>query len=124
MPHILIVDDDNDLRALMELFLKRAGHEVVSCDGPETAIAALADMAQVDCAILDVWLGLKSGLDLYDQILERAPDLPVIFISGGGGRIPMETTTALADIKGAKSFLYKPFRGDALIAAVTKAIES
>jgi DNA-binding NtrC family response regulator len=124
MPNILIVDDDSDLRALMELFLKRAGHEVVSCGDPESAIVAVADMPQVDCAVLDVWLGLKSGLDLYDQILEREPDLPVIFVSGGGGRIPMETTTALADLKGAKTFLYKPFRGDALVEAVTKAIEN
>lgn len=123
MPKVLVVDDDTQLRELMEQFLKRADFEVVLSDGPEMALSQIAVHSDIDVAVLDVWLGLNSGLDLYDKILARAPDLPVVFVSGGGGLIPMETTTALADIKGAKTFLYKPFKGDDLVSAVKNAIK-
>lgn len=122
MAKILVVDDDTQLRELMESFLKRAGFEVVLCDGPAMALSQVAVNSDIDAAVLDVWLGSNSGLDLYDKICNILPDLPVVFVSGGGGHIPMETTTALADIKGADTFLFKPFKGKDLVAAVTRAI--
>ncbi|MEH6835478.1 MULTISPECIES: response regulator [Falsihalocynthiibacter] len=122
MSKVLVVDDDPQLRELMERFLSRAGFEVVLCEGPEPALVVISETDDFDVAVLDVWLGLDSGLDLYDSILQKLPDLPVVFVSGGGGLIPLETTTALADIKGAKTFLYKPFKGDDLVAAVTSAL--
>lgn len=123
MSRVLIVDDDPQLLELMEIFLTKAGHEVSLCDGPEAALAKISEDKTFDVAILDVWLGLDNGLDLCDNIQKVLPELPVVFVSGGGGgSIPMETTTALADIKGAKTFLYKPFKGGDLVAAVEKAV--
>lgn len=122
MSKILVVDDDPQLRNLMEKFLSKAGFEVVVCDGPNAALAIISETNDFQAAVLDVWLGLNSGLDLYDRILLKLPDLPVIFVSGGGGLIPLETTTALADIKGARTFLFKPFKGEDLVAAVVSAL--
>lgn len=122
MSKILVVDDDPQLRNLMEKFLSKAGFEVVVCNGPNAALAIISETNDFQAAVLDVWLGLNSGLDLYDRILLKLPDLPVIFVSGGGGLIPLETTTALADIKGARTFLFKPFKGEDLVAAVVSAL--
>ncbi|HET8629615.1 MAG TPA: response regulator transcription factor [Thermomicrobiales bacterium] len=76
---VLVVDDDEDIVALMRDFLEAAGYAVlVAPDGP-AALAAL-DRAPVDCVLLDVMMPGPSGFDVLRQIRERG-DVPVLFLS-------------------------------------------
>ncbi|MDE0589045.1 response regulator [Halocynthiibacter sp. C4] len=118
MAKILIVDDEPNMREMMEVMLKQAGHHPISCANATEALTCQSEEGVIDAAILDIWLGSESGLDLCDALRGNAPDLPVIFVSGGGGAMSMEITTALADLKGRNHFLYKPFKKEDLLEAL------
>ncbi len=122
MSKILLVDDEDALRGVMCSQLERSNYTCVECASAEEAVELLRTTPDIDLAVLDIWLGRNSGLALFDSLRDISPDLPVIFISGGGGGVAMETITALADMKGGLSFLYKPFQGKDLVAAVAKAL--
>ena len=71
---------------------------------------------------LDIWLqGSKlDGLQLLDVIKQRAPELPVVMISGHGN-----IETAVAAIKhGAYDFIEKPFKADRLVLVADRALET
>lgn len=76
---VLVVDDDEDIVALMRDFLEAAGYAVLAApDGP-AALAAL-DRAPVDCVLLDVMMPGPSGFDVLRQVRDRG-DVPVLFLS-------------------------------------------
>ncbi|HEX5503976.1 MAG TPA: response regulator transcription factor [Thermomicrobiales bacterium] len=84
---VLVVDDDEDIVALLRDFLEAAGYAVlVAPDGP-AALAAL-DRAPVDCVLLDVMMPGPSGFDVLRSIRERGDittardtGVPVLFLS-------------------------------------------
>lgn len=117
-PHILIVDDDEEVRtALSELFLS-VGLEA-------TAFSSTRDLLDANlprrpgCIVLDVRMPGASGLDLQNHLATKGDAPPIIFLSGHGD-IPM---TVKAMKAGAVDFLTKPVRDQTLLDAVTAAIE-
>jgi len=117
-PHILIVDDDEEVRtALSELFLS------VGLDA--TAFSSTRDLLDANlprrpgCIVLDVRMPGASGLDLQNHLATKGDAPPIIFLSGYGD-IPM---TVKAMKAGAVDFLTKPVRDQTLLDAVTAAIE-
>lgn len=113
---VLVVDDDDGLRAGLAIGLKRDGYAVeVACDALE-AITKLGQ-ADFDLILLDLHLpGTIDGLTLLNKIrVERSPlNLPVIIISGSAdsGNI----ITALRD--GANDYVVKPFDASTVRARV------
>ena len=74
-----MVDDEEDIVALMRDFLEAEGYKVLTApDGP-SALAAL-ERQPVDCLLLDVMMPGHSGFDVLRKIRERR-DLPVLFLS-------------------------------------------
>jgi DNA-binding response OmpR family regulator len=81
MPSVLVVDDDPDIRELFGGGLEREGfNSVLAADG-EQGIEALS-RARFDVVVLDVFLPGLSGLDVIKLFHARAPDVPLIAISG------------------------------------------
>lgn len=78
--HILIVDDEAEIRALLEQFLTISGYRISSV---ATAHAALATAAATppDLLISDLQLEESDGLDLIAKIKVTLPDLPVILLT-------------------------------------------
>ena len=112
---VTVVDDDQALRQAITRLLQVSGHDV---HGFASAEAFLSDMpGKIDCLVLDIDLGARSGLALYRQLRERDAAAPVIFISGNCDPGHARESDAL----GATDFLLKPFEGSALIAAVRRA---
>lgn len=122
MSKMLVVDDDSQLLDLIGKLLSPAEFDVVLCDSPRATLSQVAVDTDIDIAVLNLWLGLNCVFDLYDKILARLPDLPVVSVSDGSGSIPMETTSAIAEIKGAETFLFRPFKGEDLVSAVQNAL--
>lgn len=117
-PVIYIVDDDASVRESLECLLAQAGWRVVDF-GSALEFLSYSRPVRPGCMILDLNLPDLNGLELQ-RLLARDPNaLPVVFITGRGD-IP---TTVQAMKAGAVEFLTKPFRAEALLNAVTGAVE-
>jgi len=116
-PAVVVVDDDRGVCDAVADILTSAGCRPACYTDP---VAFLEDgrPGRYDCLILDVRMPGMSGLEVQTALNNLAADLPVVFISGHGD-IPMAMSAARA---GALQFLEKPFREQALLAAVDEAL--
>ncbi|MFV0624586.1 response regulator [Sphingomonas sp. ac-8] len=110
---VLAVEDDAEVRAVLVAHLTAAGHQVVEADGAEAALHALDSDAEVDLMVTDYAMPEISGLDLFRLASERRPGLPAILVTGFAdvedGTVPLPVLT-------------KPFTGDQLKGAITRAM--
>src|SRR3954466_12310943 len=110
MKRILVVDDEESLRHMLQLFLAREGFDVVSAP---TAQAALAELTarDYDCVLCDVRMPRRSGLDLLDELARRDHAPTVIMMSAYGS-----SELALDAMKrGAYDYVSKPFKPDEML---------
>ena len=113
---VALVEDDADLARATAQLLRLAGFAVETFAAAAPALAAItADWPGV--VVTDVRMPLVSGIDLFRQLHDRDPELPVILVTGHGD-IEMAVQLLKA---GAWDFLTKPFAPDTLIAAVRRA---
>src|SRR6202167_3085660 len=113
---VLVVEDEEKLRRVVELQLKTAGYEVEQAGTAEAALK-LADRA--DVIITDLRLPGLSGLELLQNLRSQDLRTPVIVMTAFGS-----IETAVEAMKsGAVDFLPKPFLLDHLMTVVNKAIE-
>jgi FixJ family two-component response regulator len=112
-----VVDDDASVRESLKGLLRAAGFSVKVFSSAEEFLASgvLEDTA---CLILDVRMPGMSGFDLQERLKASQLAMPVIFITADGDR--NVRTRALAD--GAVDFLQKPFKEQALLSAIEKAL--
>lgn len=117
-PTVHLVDDEASVRDALTFLLQSHGLPVHAyASGPEFLVA-LDTHGLRGCVVLDVRMEPMSGLQVFDELLQRHTLLPVLFLSGHGD-IPM-AVDALQ--KGAFDFLEKPFNGDALVSRVQRAL--
>ncbi|AOU98983.1 sigma-54-dependent Fis family transcriptional regulator [Acidihalobacter yilgarnensis] len=116
--HVLIVDDEPDIRELLEITLGRMGLETHAAGDLREAGNLLRD-ARFDLCLTDLRLPDGSGIQLVDYIQQHHPELPVAVISAHG---TMET--AIAALKaGAFDFVAKPVDLERLRALVGSALK-
>jgi FixJ family two-component response regulator len=114
---VFVVDDDVSVRESLELLIRAAGWQPETFASPQEFLSR--PRADVPCClVLDVTLPGLNGLEVQQLLAERT-DVPIVFITGYG-TIPM---TVQAMKAGAVEFLTKPFKKDALLAAIRAAIE-
>ncbi len=118
---ILIVDDEPDIRLLVEGILRDEGYETRQAGDADAAIAAF-HQRRPGLVILDVWLqGSKlDGIAILQILHGEEPQVPVVMISGHGN---IETAVAAIQ-QGAYDFLEKPFQSDRLLLVVRRALEA
>lgn len=108
-PHILIVDDDDRLRALLKKFLGEQGFMVTEAAGSEEARRKLG-WFMFDLIVLDVMMPGESGLSLLESLRELPP-APVLMLSAMG-----ETDDRIKGLEtGAEDYLAKPFEPKELV---------
>ena len=117
---ILIVDDEDSVRQVMEYVLTGQGHNVLSARDAREAMAHWRSSASaIKLAILDIKLpGGVSGFDLEQLLLAQAPALPIIFTCGYSQTSLGESR----DLKAGENFLPKPFGMVELLNIVGKAL--
>ena len=115
---ILIVDDDESLRRVMQVQLQRSGYEVpTAVDGPQ-ALAMLPTVVP-DLVITDLKMPGMSGLELLKQIRAEYPEMVILLITAFG-----TVETAVEAMKaGAYDYITKPVHGDELQLVVSRALE-
>lgn len=114
---ILVVEDDDSMRAAIERLLRAAGHETAAYATAEALLAADSG-ASAACVVSDLRLPAMSGLDLLSRLRERTWRVPLILITAYDA--PGRREEALRC--GASAYLVKPFPGAELLGAVRDAI--
>jgi len=118
---ILIVDDNSDIRFILNELIKEAGYKTRLAANFNQALTEI-DKKLPDVAIMDVKLDKSDndGIQLLDHIKKKNTDIPVIMISGHAN-IEM----AINSLKsGAFEFIQKPFDKERLLNFVNRAVEN
>jgi len=116
---ILIVDDEEVLRDVLDAVLRREGFEVAMAASGEEALSVLDEDDSIDLVILDIMLPGISGLDTLRAIRISNPSLPVIIITAFSS-----IDGAIEAMKhGAFHYIPKPFKNEEVILTVNKALE-
>jgi two-component system response regulator PilR (NtrC family) len=101
--HILVIDDEPDIRELLEITLSRMGLNCTCARNTKEAIEILNKKTFQLC-LTDMNLGDGTGIDVIEHIQKKLPDLPVAMITAYGN-----TETAIAAMKaGAFDYVSKP----------------
>ena len=103
MAHILAVDDDADLRALLKTALERDGHQVTALPGGAAVTAEHCRWA--DCILLDVMMPGEDGFATCRRVRSLA-DCPILFLTAKNEEADVLTGLGL----GGDDYLTKPFR--------------
>jgi two-component system OmpR family response regulator len=111
--HILIVDDDAEIRSLLSKYLQKNGLRItVVADG--RAMWQALDAARFDLIVLDLMLPGDDGLTLCRNLRAKASDIPVIMLTARG-----EETDRIVGLEmGADDYLAKPFSARELLARI------
>ena len=120
MARVLVVEDDQDIRTLLEVRLRAAGHRVVGAGSGEEALEVIAQRGAPEVLVSDVSMPGVTGLELLAELRQR-PDfsgVPVIFLSG---RVQPEDIAA-GQALGA-TYLTKPVVLSALCAAIERSLD-
>jgi FixJ family two-component response regulator len=115
---VYVIDDDAGARTAIQSLVESVGLRAATFGSAQEFLASRRPDAPA-CLVLDVRLPGVSGLDFQRDLAARNIAIPIIFITGHGD-IPMSVEAMKA---GALEFLTKPFRGQALLDAIQKALE-
>ncbi|MBC8182464.1 response regulator [candidate division KSB1 bacterium] len=122
MAHILVVDDEIDIRLMLKKMLERDKHNVSLADDGNTALKIL-DEEQPDIMITDLIMPDKEGIETIIEVRKKHPNIKIIAISGGGRMGPTNYLRLAKSIGAARTFT-KPFRQDDLLSAVNDLLKT
>ncbi|HKY07952.1 MAG TPA: sigma-54 dependent transcriptional regulator [Candidatus Binatia bacterium] len=116
--HILIVDDDTQMRRSLAILLRRESYEVSEAAGGEQALDLLSREV-FDLMITDLHMEPMSGLDLLQRAKELHSELEAIVITAFG---TIDVAVQAMKLK-AFDFVTKPFQPDEILLRVSNALE-
>ncbi len=121
-PHVLLIEDDHDYAYILRRMLAARGDDALPFEHVDRLAAGIAriDEGGVDAVLLDLDLPDSFGIDTFLKIHERAPEVPVVVLSG----LDDATIAVNAVRQGAQDYLVKgDFEGQLLVRAIRYAIE-
>jgi len=81
---ILVIDDDSQVRDMLEEMLETSGHEVALAPDGDTALQ-MQRATPFELVIADIFMPGKHGLETIQELRTEYPSLKILAISGGGG---------------------------------------
>ncbi len=118
---ILLVDDEASMREMTSMMLRREGWEVITAADGVEAIALLEETAEpsFDLVVTDLKMGAVSGMEVLAKAREVDPSTQVVVMTAYAS-----TDTAVNAMRlGAYDYIEKPFKREAFIALMLKALE-
>ncbi|MEX0874279.1 MAG: response regulator [Actinomycetota bacterium] len=121
MARVMVVDDDPDLLALVEIQLRQHGHLVSKASSGAEALEVIAAKGAPDIAVLDVAMPGMNGFDLLKELRTRdsLKNLPVIFLSARVNPEDVEAGRALDAV-----YLTKPYVMSALLDTIDQLLKA
>ena len=120
MPNIKIVsivDDDDAVRTATQTFVRSLGYKAVAFASAEDFLKS-PELTTANSLIADIHMPGMSGIDLQRELIDRRPELPIIFITA----FPEERVRDQLMAAGAVCMLSKPYDGDTLVECIEKAL--
>jgi len=119
MARILVIDDEPDVRLVIQEALASAGHEVVvAANGVEGLRAQHALPAQI--ALVDLFMPEKEGVETIQDFRRQFPEVKLIAMSGGGRSLDGGFYLSAVSQLGASAVLRKPFDCAALLGVIER----
>jgi CheY-like chemotaxis protein len=104
-PTVLIIDDDDAIRALSQWVIQRAGYPVLTArDGPEGLECFQREADRIGLVLLDLTMPRMSGAEVISGLMELRANVPVVLITGYG-----EDSVRDEEKVGISGVLQKPF---------------
>ena len=122
MLRILVVDDNDDVRAMLELTCRREGFEVFGARNGAQALE-IAQRQRLDLIVTDVFMPERDGVETIVAIREQFPHVKIVAMSGWQSAHGPDYL-AIARELGAAATLRKPFAPPELIRVVRRLAES
>jgi YesN/AraC family two-component response regulator len=120
MPHILIIDDETQIRVMLRKLLESRGYTVSDAPNGKEGVKCYRDNP-ADLIITDIIMPEKEGLETIMELKKLYSDIKIIAMSGGGKNNPDEYLN-LAKLLGAKQIFHKPIENQKLLDAIEKLI--
>lgn len=120
MQRVLIIDDDEQVRALLIEILERAGYEVTEAVNGAEGLKFYRDRP-TDLVITDLVMPEKEGVETIMEMRRDFPNVRIVAISGGG-RSGMQNYLPIAAGLGARRTVAKPFTRQEILDAVSAAL--
>ena len=117
--HILVVDDEAEVRNVTKLLLEMCGHTAVCVADGRAALRALP-AGKFDGILTDMLMPEMDGVELLNELRKKKTTLRIVAMSGGG-QAPKESYLQMAKHCGAHVLLPKPFNREQLDAAIKQA---
>jgi DNA-binding NtrC family response regulator len=115
---ILVIDDEEIMREILEALLTREGYQVRLASSGEEGLE-LAKTAPFDAAIVDVMMPGMDGISTLEELRKLDADVPVVMLTAFAS-----VETAIAAMKrGAFDYVTKPFKNDEVLVVVRNAVE-
>ena len=108
--NIVIIDDENDIVAMLEKFFSRKGYNVISYNNPINAISLLPKDS--DIVLLDIMMPQMNGLDVLPKLIEKNPKIKVLMMTA----YSTLDKVLKAHRHGADDYIMKPFSSLELLA--------
>ena len=115
---VLIIDDEERMRRLMELVLRPEGYRLLQAESGEAGLK-LIEEGGIDLVLTDIQMGKVSGVDVLEHVTKACPDVPVVIITGFG----TVKSAVQAMRTGVFDYISKPIDNDELKIIVKRALE-
>jgi DNA-binding NtrC family response regulator len=121
MARILVIDDEQHIRIIIQELLTREGHLVNLAYNGEEGMK-LAARTTYDLVITDVVMPEKDGLEVLMELKQLVPLVRIIVMTGGGDRLNIHDLLTMAKLLGANRVLPKPLDFDKLPGVVAEVL--
>jgi PAS domain S-box-containing protein len=116
--HVLVIEDDRQVRSIVKQMLTRRGYSVVTADGPEAALVAAGAGARFDAILSDLVMPNGGGRQLVAQLVASQPHAAVVFMSGYSD----DAVRTRGVVDPGTAFIEKPFSSDDLVLLLRQTI--
>ena len=116
--HILVVDDEHEMRNLLEADLELRGFTVTTAGSADRALEILREQV-IDVVLVDIFMPGMNGIELCGRIVANSPDVPVVIMTAFGS-----VETAVEALRAnAFDFVTKPLDTELLAHSLQRAVE-
>ena len=119
--HIITTDDDQAIRKVLQILLRKEGYQVTVCSNGEELLAILkTSYATVDLVLLDIKMPGLSGMQLLEIVRRNYPRIPVVMLTAFN-----DLDTGMKAIRlGASDYLAKPVHREVLVECVSRVLDA
>lgn len=123
MAKILIIDDEPQIRTMLQKMFTIEGHEVAAAGDGAEGVKMFRETLY-DVVLTDIIMPEKEGLETIREIRKINPDAKIIVMSGGGNKYNSDVYLELAVKFGAAKALKKPILKEELINTINEVLQA